>query len=383
MIIFISSSPFMGGAEYQMLDLIWGLAGKYEIRFLSNSSSPLLGLLPKNVDKEVFDLGSTLGKFRGINIMDPRNLVGIRNLGKVFSSNALQERDLVVTYDYKELVLAKKARGKSKHIHFQHPQFPNWLRLNPFVRNLVVSSMSQVDRVVVDCFAVKAQLRQFGVEENNIEVIYNGIDENKFVPATWDEKNKIRKKLGLVGKQIIGINARINAGKGYETLIPVFKQIKTGFPDTCLVSVGGGNPYIQKKINTLVNKLGLSGRVKFLGEWPRDKTPEFYKAIDIFTLPSETEGLPLTVIEAMFSGLPVVATSVGGIPEEVVEGRTGYLVEPKDSVGLAEAILKLLENKQLAIKIGSDGRRIALENFTKNKMIDNTYKLLVRMGVRQ
>jgi len=373
----------MGGAEYQMLDLIQGLAGKYEIRFLSNSSSPLLTFLPKNVEKEDFDFGSTLGKFRGINIIDPRNLVRARNLGKVFLSNALQERDLVVTYDYKELILTKSAKGKSKHIHFQHPEFPNWLRLNPFVRNLVVSGMNQVDRVVVDCFAVKAHLRQFGVEENNIEVIYNGIDENKFVPATLDEKDKIRKKLGLVGKQIIGINARINAGKGYETLLSAFKQIRTKFPDTYLISVGGGNPYIQKKINSLVIKLGLSDQVRFLGEWDRGKTPDFYKAIDIFTLPSETEGLPLTIIEAMLSGLPVVATSVGGIPEEVIEGRTGYLVEPKDSVGLAEAILKLLENKQLAIKMGSDGRRIALGNFTKNKMIDDTSKLLVRMGVRQ
>jgi len=366
-----------------MLDLIWGLAGKYEIRFLSNSSSPLRSLLPKDVGREGFDLGGTLGKFRGINIADPRNLVRVRNLGKVFLSNALQERDLVVTYDYKELILAKSARGDSKHIHFQHPEFPNWLRLNPVLKRLIVNRMNQTDKVVVDCFAVKNHLKEFGVKEEKIEVIYNGIDENRFVPAALAEKNRIKKKLGLVGKQVIGINARMNAGKGYETLMPAFKQIRTKFPDTYLISVGGGNPYIQKKINSLVIKLGLSDQVRFLGEWDRGKTPDFYKAIDIFTLPSETEGLPLTVIEAMLSGLPVVATSVGGIPEEVIEGRTGYLVEPKDSVGLAEAILKLLENKQLAIKMGSDGRRIALGNFTKNKMIDDTSKLLVRMGVRQ
>ncbi|OGY25939.1 MAG: hypothetical protein A2Z11_03290 [Candidatus Woykebacteria bacterium RBG_16_43_9] len=383
MIIFISSSPFMGGAEYQMLDLIRGLAGKYEIRLLSNSSSPLQSLLPKDVDKQLFDLGNTLGKFRGINVLDPKNLVRIRNLGKVFSSLGMQEKDLVVTYDYKELIFAKSVKGKSKHIHFQHPQFPNWLRLNPFVRSLVVSSMNEVDKIVTDCFAVKAHLKQFGVKEDKMEVIYNGIDESKFVPAALPEKNKIRKGLGLVGKQIIGINARVNAGKGYETLISAFKQTKTGFPDTHLISVGGGNPYIQKKISTLVNKLGLSGRVKFLGEWPRDKTAEFYKAIDIFTLPSETEGLPLTVIEAMFSGLPVVATSVGGIPEEVVDDQTGLLVPAKDPNQLAEAFRKLLKDKSRGQKMGEAGREIALRKFTKKKMIDNTYKLLVRMGVRQ
>ena len=366
-----------------MLDLIRGLVGKYEIQFLSSSSSPLRSLLPKGVGKETFDFGSTLGKFRGINVLDPKNLVRIRNLGKVFSSKGIQEGDLVVTYDYKELILAKRVKGKPNHIHFQHPQFPNWLRLNPFVRNLVVSSMNQVDRVVVDCFAVKAHLKQFGVKEDKIEVIYNGIDEDKFVPATLDEKNKIRKKLGLVGKQIIGINARVNAGKGYETLIPAFKQIKTGSPDTHLISAGGGNPYIQKKINSLVSKLGLSDQVRFLGEWDRDKTPEFYKAIDIFTLPSETEGLPLTVIEAMFSGLPVVATSVGGIPEEVVDDQTGLLVPAKDPNQLAEAFRKLLKDKSLGQKMGEVGRETALQKFTKKKMIDNTYKLLVRMGVRQ
>lgn len=383
MIIFLSSSPFLGGAEYQLLDLISGLTRKYAIKIVCPSTSPLKNSLPnKEIEVENIEFGATLGKFRGLNILDFHNLLRVMQLKKLLSSFNPSSKDFLVTYDYKELILASLAREKIKTIHFQHPQFPRWLILNPVLKSLAVNCMNRTSKIVVDCHAVKDHLQDLGVREGKIEVIYNGVDEHMFVPVTLEEKNKIRKELGLVGKQIIGINARVNAGKGYETLVSAFKQITTEFPDTYLISVGGGNLYIQKKIDYLVNRLGLSERIRFLGEWDRDKTPDFYKAIDIFTLPSETEGLPLTVIEAMLSGLPVIGTTVGGIPEEVVDGKTGFLIPPKNPDRLAEATIKLLGNRILSQKMGEEGSKVALQKFTKKSMIKNTLNLLTKLEAK-
>lgn len=383
MINFLSSSPFLGGAEYQLLDLILGLVKTHDIRLICSETSPLKDkLLRSNVKIECLDFGSTLGKFRGLNIIDPKNIVRMRKLRDKLHSSKDPEHDLIITYDYKELILVSKVKKSIKHIHIQHPQFPNWLKLNPILRALVVNSLNQTDRVVVDCLAVKKHLQKFRVQEGKIEVIYNGIDESLFLPPTVEEKNKTRTKLGIKGK-IIGINARLNAGKGYETLIEALDIIRQRIPNVYLVSIGDGNPIVKKKIRSKVAKLGLESRVQFLGSWDHEKIPQFYHALDVFTLPSETEGLPLTVIEAMLSDLPVVATTVGGIPEEVVDGETGFLVPPKDSVQLANAIIKLLKNKSLARKMGQEGREIALKKFNKEKMIKKTLGLVIELGVEK
>lgn len=379
MINFLSSSPFLGGAEYQLRDLILGLAKTHDIRLICSKTSPLKDkLLGSNVKIEHLDFGSTLGKFRGLNILDPKNVVRMRKLRDQLNASKFTEHDLIITYDYKELILVRKAKGSTKHIHIQHPQFPGWLKLNPILKTLVVSSLNKTEKVVVDCWAVKKHLQQFGVHEDKIEVIYNGIDENLFLPPAAEEKNKARTKLGLNGK-IIGINARLNAGKGYETLIEAFDILRQKVPDAYLVSVGGGNHIMEKKIKSKVTKLGLESRVKFLGSWDHEDIPSFYHALDVFTLPSETEGLPLSVIEAMFSSLPVVATMVGGIPEEVVNNETGLLIKPRDSGQLVSTIVKLLKNKPRSQKMGREGRKIALQKFTKKHMVKVYVNLFTKL----
>jgi glycosyltransferase involved in cell wall biosynthesis len=379
MIIVLSNAPFLGGAEYQLLDLISGLADKYRIKVICPGSSPMKPKLGGSVEFESLEFGNTLGKFRGLNMFSPKNLTRLRKLRKILSS-VNPKTDVIITYDYKELLLVGVTGTKLKHIHFQHPELPKWLRLNPLLRSLAVKYMNQTDRVVVDCNAILKHLEGFGVKKDSIQVIYNGVDEKLFLPAKPVEENKIRKELGLRGS-VVGINARLNAGKGYETLIDAFSKVHKSFPNVTLLSVGEGNPLIQKKIYSQVDKAGLSDSVRFMGRWDRTKIPKFYKALDVFVLPSESEGLPLSIIEAMLSGLPVIATTVGGIPEEIIDGRTGYLIQPKDSTLLADAIIKLLKDKSLSQKMGQEGRRSALSKFSKNKMIESTLDLIEDLGV--
>jgi glycosyltransferase involved in cell wall biosynthesis len=107
----------------------------------------------------------------------------------------------------------------------------------------------------------------------------------------------------------------------------------------------------------------------------RTDVPEILQALDIFVLPSNWEGLPNAVLEAMAAGLPVVATRVGGVPEVVVEGQTGILVPPRDPNALADALLTLLRDPNLRRRMGQAGRQRVQEYFSVDQMVSKTETL--------
>jgi glycosyltransferase involved in cell wall biosynthesis len=129
-------------------------------------------------------------------------------------------------------------------------------------------------------------------------------------------------------------------------------------------------------------ELGVRGSFDFLGR--RDDIPDVLASCDIAVLPSRAEGLPNAVLEYMAAGLPTIATCVGGNPELVQDGVTGLLVPPQDSDALAGALLKLLRDEELSHRIGANGRRVATEDFSFERLVrevDNLYtELLQRAG---
>ena len=119
--------------------------------------------------------------------------------------------------------------------------------------------------------------------------------------------------------------------------------------------------------------LGIQENVKFLGF--REDVPSLLRAMDVFLLPSLSEGLPLSVLEALALQKPVVASDVGGIPEVVEDGITGYLVPPKNPQALADKILLLLRNPQLAAEFGKEGRKSVEQAFSLEHMIQEYQSL--------
>ncbi|MDP2671601.1 MAG: glycosyltransferase family 4 protein [bacterium] len=375
MIIFVSGAPFFGGAEYQILDLISSLKKEFPTKFVTSEKSPFKKAMEKaGVETEIVSLGSTFGRYRGLNFFNPVNLLLQKKMAEKLASAT--KKDLVITFDYKELVLVERVKKGFSHLHIQHPQFPAWLRKNPLLKKAVVAKLNSCEQVVVDCQALKKYLADFSVSEEKIKVVYNGVDEHFFVPPRQEQKLTAKKKLGLEKKPVIGINARINAGKGYETLLEALVEVKRKIPEVHLLSVGGGNKLMEKKIRNKVKYLGLLKEVTFLGKIEREETLNFYYAADVFTLPSESEGLPLSVLEAIFTHVPVVATKVGGIPEEIEEGKSGWLCEAKDSRALAKALLEALDDKIKVEKFTQEAYSSALEKFTKSRMIEESGKLI-------
>lgn len=233
------------------------------------------------------------------------------------------------------------------------------------------------DAVIAISSAVVEHLKKdFHVDESNICMLHNGINIDKF--PLIDDKKRVaqRKEYKLNGAgPFVGIIARLSDVKGHDILIRAMLKIVKDFPTAQLLLVGQGREEVRLK--RLVQQVGIADHVMFIPSVgrPMDILPLF----DVFVLPSYKEGLALSLIEAQASGLPVVATRVGGIPEVVLNERTGLLVEPGDVDGLAEAILRLLKNKEFAVGLGAQAHKFVASKFTADLMAEKTMELYKRL----
>jgi glycosyltransferase involved in cell wall biosynthesis len=200
---------------------------------------------------------------------------------------------------------------------------------------------------------------------DKILTIHNGINPNPFLKV---DGYKITKEFKLSENPIITMIGRLTPQKNPITLLKASCFLNKKFK---LLIVGKGE--LQNTVEQFISLNNLSDLVILTGE--RADIPEILAASTIFVLSSLWEGLPYTIIEAMISGLPIVATSVGGIPELIENGKTGFIVPPASPYKMAEAINKLLENEELCIKMGKEGQKKALREFTLNRMITQTQDL--------
>lgn len=163
---------------------------------------------------------------------------------------------------------------------------------------------------------------------------------------------------------LVGVVARLHPDKGVANFLKAASRVAPLFPKARFIVAGDGP--LREELEGLVRRLGL-GNAHFLGF--RADSRALTGMLDILVVPSLTEGAPLVVLEAMAAGIPVVATAVGGIPDQIRHGEEGLLVPPRDPVALGDALLKLLRNPDLAQRMGNAGlRRTAIE-FSHAKMV--------------
>ena len=235
------------------------------------------------------------------------------------------------------------------------------------------------DRVVVNAEAVRNWLIDNGYEAGNIKVIKNGARTAASYPG--ESRSRIRSELGIpVGAKVVMMVSRLNPQKGVEYLLASAPEILQRIPDAWFVVVGDivfGSRAQEEAYSQLlasrVRELGVANRVVFTGL--RRDVPELLAAADLAVLPSLSEGLPNAVIEAMATGLPVVATKVGGIPELIQQGRSGLLVPPGDTNALAESITTVLSKPFLSKRLGEAARIRIQTGFSFEKMFQETVSL--------
>jgi len=191
---------------------------------------------------------------------------------------------------------------------------------------------------------------------DSIRVVRNGVDLHRFRQATSTGEGR---------RTTIGVAARLTPPKGVAHLIEAVALLG-GRGLFCDLRIAGDGPQ-RPQLERLVKLLGLSGQVSFLGLI--GEMPLFYQSLDVFVLPSiAPEAQPLTILEAMATGLPVVSTNVPAIPEVVLDGITGSVVTAGDSQALADALAPIVQSKRLQSRFGAAGRLRVEEVFSADRM---------------
>ena len=213
-----------------------------------------------------------------------------------------------------------------------------------------------------------------GIQGKQITTIYNGVDTDVFRPEPRNPYSLTRGK-GSNGEVVIGTVGRMEPIKGHLTLIKAFIHLSRSLPNQKrglrLVIVGDGSQ--RSEAMQLLASAGLADASWLPGA--SDEIPDILRTLDVFVLPSLSEGMSNTILEAMATGLPVIATRVGGNSELVREGRTGTLVEPKDVAGLGTAIEGYIKDPDKRASHGMEARRIAESRFSLEAMVNSYAEL--------
>lgn len=216
-----------------------------------------------------------------------------------------------------------------------------------------------------------------GIKKENLVTIHNGIDLDAYFSAQETEAGRNGGN-GVAWRPVIGTVGNLYPVKGQTHLLKALPTVLKRFPDvTCLIA---GRGELLGQLEAEAAELGIGGRVKFLGL--RHDIPQMLQDLDIFVLPSLSEGLPLSVLEAMAAGKPVVATDVGGVREAVINGHTGFLVPPENPQALSDKILSLLQHQDVAKSFGKAGRKRVEQFFSLKKMINQYEELYDEMSLR-
>lgn len=221
------------------------------------------------------------------------------------------------------------------------------------------------DVIICASEAIKKEWQKRSIKDK-LTVIYPPFDIAK-LPSL--KKKPIKKN----GDWIIGIVGRLSEEKRHIDLLKAFADVSLKFPAVTLQIVGDG--YLRQDLERTAGELGISKIVTFTGF--QENVYEYLEKMDLFVLPSRTEGSPLSILEAMAAGLPVISTNIGGIPEIVINNSTGLLVALENTDELSGAIVRLLSNPSAMKKMGENGRKRVMAHFHPGKFIEqheNIYK---------
>jgi glycosyltransferase involved in cell wall biosynthesis len=225
--------------------------------------------------------------------------------------------------------------------------------------------LGEADAVIAVSGSTKERIANFARNAGRVVVIYNGID----CQSVWngrDARPTFREEFALADRPVIMSVGRLVPGKGNHVLINATPTILARHPNALIAIVGGRSRMYESYLHRLCRKLDVQDSVLFLGQ--RNDIPRLLAGATILAQPSLKDAHPLSVIEAMSAGVPVVGTRSGGMTEMIVDGQTGLLVDPDNHIQLADAILKLLDSADLRRSIGEAGRQHAVSSLSRERM---------------
>jgi len=241
------------------------------------------------------------------------------------------------------------------------------------LRTLDLAANSLSHRVTVNSVAVRDDvISRDHLDPLRVDLIYNGIDTRPF-EAVSPMRERIRKEMGVRPSEVVvTVIANLIPYKGHFDFLKSASIVADELPTVWFWLVGEDRG-ILPDLEQMARRLGIAHRVKFMGR--RYDVPELLAASDLSVLPSHEEGFSNVILEAMAAGRPVVATSVGGNPEAVLDGVTGWLVPPRSHEKLAVKMIDLLRDPEKAKRWGERGRERAKERFSMERMVEEHLRL--------
>lgn len=344
-VLFLSHAFMVGGAEEMVLNLVRHLPSRFEPMVACIHEAGPIGEEIRRTGVPFAVLGLTPGIARPLDVLRLRDAVRswaptivhtFLLTGSLYGRFAAMMTGVPIVIGTEVNIYERKRRI--------HARFERWL-------------MSGTDAVIASAESVKEHyMMQVGAAPEKVEVIYNAVDWAQL--ETTVRRDEFRRSIGVPDDvPAAGIIARLTEQKAHRILFEAMARPELSALH--LVVVGDGE--LRGELLSRAAALGIDGRVHFLGA--RRDLGNILAAVDIFTMPSFWEGLPLSMVLAMGAGLPVVASRVAGIPEVVNHGVTGLLVDPGDSTQLAQALHGLVVDRPLRARLGEAARAFVLPRF--------------------
>src|SRR5208282_2761680 len=343
-----------GGAEIHAIDLIKGLAAKgHSIVLVTGKIDDGCRRGPANGVAAHFEL-----PFQTINPFDRLKIH--RRLAEIVAEYQIE---IVHAHHQTGAYLADQL-WQRKHIPYVVTVHGPW-HSAPFKK----ANYKAFRRLIAVSGALQQLLiTRFLVSPERIRVIRNGVDPRRFEGISGVEAARFRAAFGVGADEIVlSVIGRIAKAKGHFDLLNALKLLPPDLPYHCLI-VGEGKERIR--LERLAASSGLTQKVTFCGY--QANIPVVLAATNILLLPSYREGLPLAIVEAMLSHVPVIAASVGGVPEIITHGQDGLLFQAGDIATLATRIRQLIGDANLRQQLAQAGHRTATERFLVNRMVYET-----------
>lgn len=342
----------VGGLENGLVNVVNGTRGGLRhVVVCMTTAGPMRERLDPGV--EVLEIGKRAGH-------DPTALLRLARVLRRLRPTIVHSRNWA-TFD---AVLAASLARVPRVVHGEHGRKIT----DPDGRNARHNRVRRLLAPLVDRFVtVSHDLNRWLVEDvripaDKVVTIVNGVDTARFAAR---DRTAARAELALApDRLVVGTVGRLDPVKDQAGLVHAFARVRAATPDAMLVVAGDGP--CGDDLRALVASLGLGDAVRLLGE--RSDVATVLASLDVFVLPSIAEGISNTVLEAMATGLPIVATRVGGTPELVEDGANGVLVHRQDQAALAGAIRAYLEDPHLRAVHGKSSRQRAVEHFSLGRM---------------
>jgi glycosyltransferase involved in cell wall biosynthesis len=364
-ILFVIDGLEFGGGERTFLQLIQGLPGElYDIHV---ATSP---------EGEFFKVLTGMGiDIVPLNLQDRGNINNINKLSGIIKEKKI---DIVHSQGARADFFARLAvRGRKPKVKIVNTVAMPVIGydVGPF-RKRIYRFFDWFSERYVDSFIVVSEVlketltTRCGIHADKVIRIYNGIELSKYHPDNYCESDKIIRKEFTIEEDlfVIGAVGRMVWQKGFKYLLKSFPEIMKVCPRSKLLIVGDGP--LRKGLEDLSKERGVRDNVIFAGF--RSDIKEILSAVDLLVVPSLLEGFPMVTLEAMAMAKPIVATRIDGITEQISDGVDGILVPPKDPSALTEAVIKVLNDQELARSMGMSARKKVEREFSIEKMVAET-----------